>query len=101
VATSDNNTVIAYALARILVDEMELLRIATVRTHMRQGWGQTLLLHLIEDAKQSGMCRLLLEVAESNHPARQLYGKAGFETQGRRPHYYPDGDDALLMALQL
>ena len=45
---------------------------------------------------------VLLEVRESNTPARRLYEKLGFALEGRRPGYYQDpGEDALLFRLML
>jgi ribosomal-protein-alanine N-acetyltransferase len=42
--------------------------------------------------------RVQLEVRASNQPARALYARAGFVVDGRRPRYYPDGEDAVLMS---
>ena len=39
----------------------------------------------------------MLEVRAGNVAAQQLYGAAGFMQDGRRPRYYPDGEDALLL----
>ncbi len=39
-----------------------------------------------------------LEVRESNHAARALYIKWGFQLAGQRARYYPDGSTALLMS---
>ncbi|MFW5733820.1 MAG: ribosomal-protein-alanine N-acetyltransferase, partial [Oceanidesulfovibrio sp.] len=43
-----------------------------------------------------------LEVRENNVAAQTLYARAGFESVGVRPGYYPDtGEDALLMRLNM
>lgn len=46
---------------------------------------------------------LFLEVAQSNHAARSLYARMGFEVVGKRPNYYrhEDGrqETALMMRL--
>ena len=45
---------------------------------------------------------LSLEVRVSNHAAAALYRKFGFREVGVRPRYYAnDGEDALLMDLEL
>jgi len=44
---------------------------------------------------------VLLEVRASNAAAQALYTAAGFVADGRRPGYYPDGEDALLWRLDL
>jgi ribosomal-protein-alanine N-acetyltransferase len=43
----------------------------------------------------------LLEVRKSNEPARRLYEAAGFSVSGERVAYYADGEDAVLMRLDL
>jgi ribosomal-protein-alanine N-acetyltransferase len=44
---------------------------------------------------------MFLEVAPGNAAARALYASAGYAEVGRRPRYYPDGSDALLLARAL
>jgi ribosomal-protein-alanine N-acetyltransferase len=41
---------------------------------------------------------LILEVRVSNSPAQNLYKKLGFFELQRRKAYYPDGEDAIVMA---
>jgi ribosomal-protein-alanine N-acetyltransferase len=60
-----------------------------------------LLAAALQAAAEAGAARLLLEVAEANPAARSLYAAAGFAPVGRRPRYYPDGGDALLLARPL
>ena len=43
----------------------------------------------------------MLEVKASNQGALSLYSKLGFDEVGRRPRYYSDGEDALLLQKQL
>ena len=53
---------------------------------------------------QSGGSRaatMFLEVSEANAPARALYRRLGFAEVGRRPRYYDDGGDALVLRLPL
>ena len=38
-----------------------------------------------------------LEVSIGNKAARALYERAGFAPAGRRPRYYADGTDALVL----
>ncbi len=44
---------------------------------------------------------VLLEVRASNQPAMQLYKSMGFQRVGLRQEYYHDGEDAVLMTLEL
>ena len=44
---------------------------------------------------------LSLEVRPSNRRAYLLYRRLGYQVIGRRPRYYADGEDALVMFLAL
>ncbi len=44
---------------------------------------------------------MVLEVAIGNAAARTLYEHAGFVEAGRRPRYYADGGDALILRVRL
>jgi ribosomal-protein-alanine N-acetyltransferase len=44
---------------------------------------------------------IYLEVRLSNQPARTFYRGLGFTEAGRRPGYYLDGEDALVMVKKL
>ncbi len=52
-------------------------------------------------AAGAGAAVMLLEVAADNSAAAALYARAGFGQAGRRPRYYPDGTDALLLRVEL
>ncbi|TGY89955.1 ribosomal-protein-alanine N-acetyltransferase [Marinicauda algicola] len=62
----------------------------------------TALLQAVRDAAaRRGCTRLRLEVRASNARARRAYERAGFSRAGMRPHYYPDGEDAVIMEREL
>jgi len=84
-------------LVRCVADEAEILTIAAVVK--RQGIGSALMSTAIAHVKTQNVLTLHLEVAASNTAARGLYAALGFEQAGRRPKYYPDGDDALILSL--
>ena len=44
------------------------------------------------------MTRVLLEVRAGNPAARGFYRAQGFREVGRRPAYYTDGEDAVLLS---
>ena len=47
-------------------------------------------------------CRFLsLEVRRGNRAALRLYRRHGYRPVGMRPRYYDDGEDAILMLLEL
>ena len=89
------------ALARVAADEAELLTIGVLPQARRQGVGLALLRAAATEAARLGALRLFLEVALANTPARALYAQAGLVEVGRRRRYYPDGDDALVLAVPL
>ena len=76
--------------------EAELLRIAVSPEARGQGLGRKLLEACQQDLAEAGMTRLFLEVRASNAPAIGLYLACGWKPVGRRPGYYPDGEDAAL-----
>lgn len=84
-------------LARVAADEAEVLTLAVDPAAQRQGLGGTLLEQALDTARQRGAKAAFLEVASGNAPARALYAAAGFVMVGRRPGYYPDGGDALVL----
>jgi ribosomal-protein-alanine N-acetyltransferase len=89
------------AMLRVAADEAEILTLAVRPAARRRGIGRGLLAATLRVAAEAGAARMLLEVAEANHAARSLYSAAGFAPVGRRPRYYPDGGDALLLARPL
>lgn len=85
------------ALARIAADEAELLTLAVHPEARRRGIGQALLACALAEAARRGARAAFLEVAETNAPARALYGAADFVLVGRRRGYYGSGADALVL----
>lgn len=91
---------VGFSLARIVLDEAELLLLAVSRSAQSRGIGRVLLSHFEEDAAARGARRLHLEVREGNE-AVNLYNSSGFTLVGRRPRYYSGGDGQLYDALSL
>ncbi|WP_224825348.1 GNAT family N-acetyltransferase [Cognatishimia sp. MH4019] len=87
----------AFLMVRTVLDETEILTLATHPDHRRKGHAQRLLDQLHEN--QTG--RIFLEVAADNQPAKALYTHAGYRAEAHRKDYYrtPDGTkiDALIM----
>ncbi|WP_421702820.1 GNAT family N-acetyltransferase [Aliiroseovarius sp.] len=90
-----------FALGRVIVDEVELLTIATAPEARRQGIGRALMTVFEAEAKGRGAVLAHLEVAADNLPAMALYLGGGWVESGRRAGYYPRSDrpaaDAILM----
>lgn len=95
---SRNEQIIAYACMRRLLDEMHVLKIAVAHPWRRRGVATWLMREGFQRAREHRMKTVLLEVRRSNHAARRLYEKLGFQIVGTRLRYYPDtGEDALMM----
>ncbi len=95
---ADENGVAGFLIAMCGVDEWEIENVVVVSRRRQGGIGTALVRHLLDLARQAGIPVVLLEVRESNLPARRLYEKAGFSEIGRRPGYYDNPpEDALLL----
>ncbi len=66
-----------------------------------EGIGRTLLGSALGRLRVRGAAVVKLEVRESNEAARSLYASEGFEAIRRLPRYYPDGEDALVLVVDL
>jgi len=96
---AERGGIVGMASARLLVDEAHVIRLAVSETARRRGIGRALLDGLVDWARAREASGLLLEVRARNAAAQALYVAAGFVADGRRPGYYPDGEDALLWRL--
>ena len=87
-----------FLLARIVLDEAEILKLATTREFHRRGVASLLLDAFIKTARDRLLRRIHLELRAANSPALALYEKFAFEMTGRRPNYYTAPiDDALCL----
>ena len=93
----DGGTVVGYYGAWRVVDEWDIADIAVRADRRRQGIGRALLEHLLATARAEGVRDVTLEVRPSNIAARALYEAFGFCEEGRRPRYYLNGEDALIL----
>ncbi len=92
---------VAYGCVQCAVDTADLLNIAVAPAFRGRGIGRTMVRRLIGGARRRGMKELFLEVRPSNAHARQLYESESFRAISVRKHYYPDGEDALVMVRKL
>jgi [ribosomal protein S18]-alanine N-acetyltransferase len=97
------SNVVGFAMARVLVDDAELLLVAVHPSHRRTGCATLLLNTLIRRLAENAKSPLHLEVRTSNITAIAFYEARGFVRSGLRKNYYPNGvlgnqrEDALLM----
>jgi ribosomal-protein-alanine N-acetyltransferase len=93
-----------YLVAMPGVQEMHLLNITVAPSWQRQGLARTMLDALQQHCLAQHLPLLWLEVRASNHRARALYARRGFEEIGLRRNYYPapaGREDAVVMRLCL
>ena len=79
-------------------DEAEIVTLAVRPAFRRKGIAAMMLARFAEELGGRGTARIVLDVSESNLPARALDESAGFTITGRRRNYYGPGQDAILMA---
>lgn len=98
VARDATGGVCAFLLAQGVVDELHVLSLAVAPAHRRRGVAGDLLADAI---RQREAHHVYLEVRPSNGAARAFYGAQGFAEIGTRRGYYPDGEDAILLAREI
>ncbi|HEX7740173.1 MAG TPA: ribosomal protein S18-alanine N-acetyltransferase [Marmoricola sp.] len=101
VATDDDGSIVGHAVVSIAGDIAELQRIAVAGASRRAGYASQLLAEVVRTSRRGGSDRLLLEVRTDNRAALSFYAARGFVEIDRRPRYYRDGADAVVMRLPL
>lgn len=102
VAVASDGTLVAFASARVVAEELEIFDVAVRRDRRGRGVGRLLVGHVLRVASGRGAQRAVLEVARSNAAARRVYETLGFTACGVRPGYYRGGtEDALVLARPL
>ena len=97
----DSGNLCGFVAANALAGEWEIENVVVASKLLRLDIASQLLRDLIRRAESAPASVLLLEVRESNLPARRLYEKHGFAEEGRRRAYYRDPkEDAILYALR-
>ncbi len=91
----------ALILLRVADREAEVLTLAVTPEARGCGVATALLQQAVTRLAAAGAVVVFLEVSVKNTAALALYTRAGFAEVGRRPSYYSDGSDALVMRLEL
>ncbi len=87
----------AFVLFRMYEQHREITVLATHPDRQRKGDMGFLFSYTLE--RRSPSEKVWLEVHALNQPALAFYQSLGFTEVGRRPKYYRDGGDAVLMTL--
>lgn len=94
----DGDRVAGYIGSQTSIDETDVMNVAVHPDFRRQGIGESLVCHLVDELKTRGSHALMLEVRVSNAPAIALYEKLGFFQVGCRKNYYRNPkEDALIL----
>ena len=94
----EGEQVAGYIGSQTVMGESDMMNVAVAPDYRRQGVGEKLILALVDALKERGSHWLMLEVRQSNAPARALYAKLGFAEVGRRKNYYRNPkEDALIL----
>ncbi len=100
-ATEEAGKLCGFVCAKAIAGEWEIENVVVAAEFLRRGIANQLVRELIRRAASEAASAILLEVRESNLPARRLYEKHGFREVGRRRVYYKDPvEDAILYALR-
>ena len=86
---------VGYAVLRPAGDVIDLDRLVVVPEGRGRGAGLRLLGEVLAEASPGAA--VMLEVSSDNRPALAVYARAGFVEIDRRPGYYRDGSDAVIM----
>ena len=101
-AALKNKFIIGYAGIWFYEEFSEIVSIAVLKSFRRLGVGHLLIRKLINYAHSKKMKTINLEVEKKNIEAQNLYTQFGFESNGHRKKYYlHNGDDAILMSLNI
>ena len=83
-----------------IAGEGQIMNVAVSSAFRRKGVAMSLMLSLIEKAKEAKCENITLEVAEDNISAISLYEKCDFAVVGKRNGFY-NGKNALIMEKKL
>ncbi len=98
------DSIVVYGVMSIAAGEAHVFNVCVSGEFRRQGYGEEMMQHLLEIARNKKAETAFLEVRPSNEVAISLYEKLGFVVVGRRKNYYPADqgrEDAVIMKMSL
>jgi ribosomal-protein-alanine acetyltransferase len=99
--TEEAGKLCGFICAQAVAGEWEIENVVVAAGFLRRGIANELVRELIRRAQNEAVSAILLEVRESNMPARRLYERHGFREVGQRSTYYHDPvEDAILYTLR-
>ncbi|MGV3129656.1 ribosomal protein S18-alanine N-acetyltransferase [Staphylococcus sp. IVB6181] len=95
-----NQEIIGYIGMWVVIDQAQITTVAITETMRGYGLGKLIIEYAMSYARQT--CDVMsLEVRIENRPARHVYEALGFNYGGKRKNYYGEGEDALVMWVDL
>ena len=82
-----------------MVDQLHLVTIAVDPPQQGQGSGTRLLIECFDLAFEAELNEIVLEVRETNAPARAMYEAFGFRKAGELKDYYKDNHETAIVML--
>lgn len=74
-----------------------IVRLAVAGHHRRRGYGERLLAAVTGILRERGAEEVYLSVSPTNHAARAIYEKHGFQEVDFRSAYFGDGTDRCIL----
>jgi ribosomal-protein-alanine N-acetyltransferase len=101
VARDPSGALVGYVFCAYAGGEIHVNKIAVAEPWRRSGIGAMLMREVFDLGRRIAAQEIYLEVRTSNAAARTFYRNFDFHEAGRRPAYYFDGEDALVMVRAL
>ena len=102
IVDDEKNVAAAYGGIICVLDEGQILNIATHPEYRRRGLGRRIMEAIFEHAQKNKITFITLEVRESNKAAISLYESLGFYGVGRLKGYYDSPkEDGLILKVDL
>ena len=96
-ACTEGDALIGYAGGLVIDGDVQILKVGVDPAWRRRGIARELLSRVASDARDLGAQTCSLEVRVGNDGAQAFYRALDFHELGKRPRYYSDGEDALIM----
>ena len=101
-ACVEGEELIGFCTVVTVLDEAQIINVATDARHKRQGIASDVLRFVLDECRGRGIISISLEVRESNEAAKALYRAHGFAVAGTRRDFYKNPrENALVMVKNL
>jgi ribosomal-protein-alanine N-acetyltransferase len=98
---NQDNILLGYLFSYIIYNEMFITNICIHQNYRNLKFGSSLLKTILYKAANLFVKKIFLEVREKNHIAIKMYLQNGFIMDSVRKNFYTNGDNAILMHLEL